>query len=208
MVDGAHAPGQLDLDLDALGADFYTANCHKWLCAPKGSGLLYARPEAQRLLKPLVVSWGWENEKPGPSQFQDLYRWTGTDDPSAYLAVPAALAFQELYDWKSVRWRCHELASRTRARIHALSGMEPICPDSPEWFGQMVTARLPDGVNVAEVGKALWEQHRIEAPVFLRDGRAFARVSFQAYNSEADADRLVAALETLLPQTRRHMGPA
>jgi isopenicillin-N epimerase len=170
--------------------------------------LLYARPEAQRLLKPLVVSWGWENEKPGPSRFQDLYRWTGTDDPSAYLAVPAAIAFQELYDWKSVRWRCHELASRTRARIHALSGMEPICPDSPAWFGQMVTARLPDDVNVAEVSKALWEQYRIEAPVFVRDGRAFTRVSFQAYNSEADADRLVAALETLLLRARCHVAPA
>jgi isopenicillin-N epimerase len=150
------------------------------------------------MLKPLVVSWGWESEKPGSSLFQDLYRWAGTEDPSAYLAVPAAIEVQERYDWRAVRHRCHDLASRTRTRIHALTGMEPICPDSSDWFGQMVTARLPDDLNVAEVGKALWEQHAIEAPVFRRDDRAYTRISFQAYNSEADADRLLAALEALL----------
>ena len=76
VVDGAHAPGQIDLALDALGVDFYTGNLHKWLCAPKGSGFLYARPERQSLLRPLAVSWGWEAERPGPSPFQDYFEWT------------------------------------------------------------------------------------------------------------------------------------
>jgi len=198
VVDGAHAPGQLDLQLDRLGADFYTANCHKWLCAPKGSGLLYARPDVQPLLQPLVVSWGWESDTPGASAFQDLFRWTGTDDPSAYLTVPAAIAFQQQHDWATVRRRCHALASSTRARIHALTGLETLCPDSPHWFGQMVTARLPDGPNVTALSEALREAYAIEAPVFRRDGGAYIRVSFQAYNSEADADRLIGALEALL----------
>jgi isopenicillin-N epimerase len=127
-----------------------------------------------------------------------MYRWTGTDDPSAYLSVPAAIEFQEQHDWGAVRLRCHGLASRTRARIHALTGLEPLCPDSPAWFGQMVTARLPDDADVAALGGALRERYAVEVPVFQREGRALIRVSFQAYNDASDADRLVAALEALL----------
>jgi isopenicillin-N epimerase len=98
LIDGAHAPGQIDLALDQLGADFYTGNCHKWLCAPKSAGFLYARPERQALLHPLVVSWGWESLNPGVSPFIDYFEWRGTHDPAAYLSVPAAIAFQAQYD--------------------------------------------------------------------------------------------------------------
>jgi isopenicillin-N epimerase len=202
MIDGAHAPGQIELALDALGADFYTANCHKWLCAPKGSGFLYARPEVQSLLTPLVVGWGWESDTPGPSRFQDYFRWGGTDDPSAYLAVPAAVEFQQAHDWPAIRRSCHALASETRARLNALTGLEPICPDSPDWFGQMVSVRLPVGTNAAETSRRLWEEHHIEAPLSRLDGDLFVRISFQAYNSRADADALLGALQALLPLTR------
>ncbi|MHB8648106.1 MAG: aminotransferase class V-fold PLP-dependent enzyme, partial [Thermomicrobiales bacterium] len=99
VVDGAHAPGQIDLDLDDLGADFYGGNCHKWLCAPKGSGFLFARPERQPLLEPLIISWGYQADVPGPSLFLDHFERTGTHDPAAYLSVPAAIAFQREYDW-------------------------------------------------------------------------------------------------------------
>ena len=115
VVDGAHAPGQLDLDLDALGADVYAGNCHKWLCAPKGSGFLYARPEAQRLIEPAIVSWDWLDD----AAFADLHRWQGTRDPSAYLAVPAAIAFQAEHDWPAVRERCHALLVVARAAVRA-----------------------------------------------------------------------------------------
>jgi len=146
VVDGAHAPGQILLDLDALGADFYIGNCHKWLCAPKGAAFLYARPEQQALLQPLIVSWGWDSLTPSSSTFQDYFGWLGTDDPAAYLSVPSAISFQREHNWDAVRVACHELAGLARQQITALVGTEPICPDSPNWWGQMCTIplSLPD----------------------------------------------------------------
>lgn len=200
VVDGAHAPGQIDLALDALGADFYTGNLHKWLCAPKGSGFLYARPERQRLLRPLAVSWGWEAERPGPSLFQDYFEWTGTDDPAAYLSVPAAIAFQEEHDWPAVRAACHALAATARERIAALTGLPQISPDTPDWWMQMCAALLPLRADVPreELHLRLWEEHGVEVPITDWQGQRIVRVSIQAYNSPADVDRLFAGLAALL----------
>jgi isopenicillin-N epimerase len=135
VIDGAHAPGQIPLDLTALGADFYSGNCHKWLCAPKGSAFLYARREMQHLVEPLVVSWGWNPDrgagfaacpdnpqagKPVP-HFIDEQEWQGTRDIAAYLSVPAAIQFQNEHDWPHVRAECHELLQETRQRIEEMS---------------------------------------------------------------------------------------
>src|SRR5438046_1645104 len=98
VVDGAHAVAQVDLELDAIGADFYAGNCHKWLSAPKGAGFLYARPECQDLIEPLIISWGYKAADPGPSLFLDHFERLGTGDPAAYLSVPAAIAFQREHD--------------------------------------------------------------------------------------------------------------
>lgn len=196
VIDGAHAPGQIDLDIDALHADFYTGNCHKWLCAPVGAGFLYARPDRQPLLHPLVVSWGWQARNPGPSPFQDFFEWTGTADPSAYLSVPDAIAFQAQYDWPQVRAACHALAAQARQRIAALTGLEHICPDSPEWWGQMCSVPLPLSERAAAeaLKRDLWETYQVEAPIVEWQDRFFVRVSIQAYNSPADVDRLVDGL--------------
>ncbi len=185
IVDGAHAPGQIALDLGALDADVYVGNCHKWLCAPKGAAFLYARPEVQDAIEPLVVSWDWLDDAP----FADRHRWQGTRDPSALLAVPAAIAFQAEYDWPAVRQRCNALLTRFRDGC----GLEPLA----ETYVQMLGFRLPvdDG---AAFKAALYERHRIEVPVVeTRDGWAM-RVSIQGYNDEADVDRLLAALGELL----------
>ena len=107
LVDGAHAPGQIPLDLQELGVDLYSGNCHKWLMAPKGSAFLYARQEMQDMLEPLVVSWGWETDRPGPSRFVDYHEWQGTRDISPFLAVPAAIQFFEDNDWPRVQTRGH-----------------------------------------------------------------------------------------------------
>jgi len=198
IVDGAHAPGQIPLNLATLGADVYAAACHKWLCAPKGSAFLYVRPEVQGILEPLVVSWGWESERPSGSQFVDHHEWQGTRDLAAFLSVPAAIEFQAQHDWEAVRQRCRALASQTRQRLNALTGLDPICPDSAEWFVQMFAARLPD-VDLDRLKERLYDEFRIEVPLFKWNGQPLIRVSFQAYNSQADADALVDALTQLLP---------
>lgn len=196
VVDGAHAPGHVPLHLDTLGADFYVGNCHKWLCAPKGAGFLYARPERQALLQPLIVSWGWESLTPGVSSFQDFFGWTGTADPAAYLSVPAAIAFQREYDWESVRLACHELVTVARQQIHALIGGEPLSSDSPHWWGQMCAMPLPDG-DALTLQRRLREEWNIEIPVTLWRQRRLLRISIQGYNSPADVERLVSAVRSI-----------
>ena len=198
IVDGAHAPGQIQLDLNVIGADLYAGACHKWLCAPKGAGFLFARRSIQSRLAPLVVSWGYESEKPGPSQFIDYHEWQGTRDLSAFLSVPAAIEFQALHDWRAVRRRCHALASQTRARINTLTDLPAICPDSPEWYGQMFVALLPAGIDTDDLKARLYEEYRIEVPLHRWNNQPLIRVSFQVYNDTADTDALLMALRELL----------
>jgi isopenicillin-N epimerase len=202
LVDGAHAPGQLDLDLAALGADFYAGNCHKWLCAPKGAGFLHARRELQPMLRPLIVSWGWESLTPGVSPFVDYFEWVGTADPAAVLSVPAAIAWQAAHDWPAVRAACRALLVEARERVAALTGEPPICPESPDWFVQLAALPLPP-CDAARLKARLWDEHRVEVPVIDWGGRQFVRVSIQAYNTPADVERLVEGLAELLPAVRR-----
>jgi len=181
VVDGAHAPGQIDLDLDGLGADIYAGNCHKWLCAPKGSGFLYARAEVQRLIDPTIVSWDWLDD----ASFPDLHRWQGTRDPSAYLAVPAAIAFQAENGWPAVRERCHAL----------LASLElPFAPLT-DAFVQMRGYRVehPDPPSLKQ---RLYDEHRIEVPIFETRAGWVMRVSVQAYNDETDLAALSRAVES------------
>jgi isopenicillin-N epimerase len=200
IIDGAHAPGQLPLDLTKLGADLYTGACHKWLCAPKGAAFLYARREVQDRLLPLVISWGWEAEEPSDSRFIDHHEWQGTRDIAAFLSVPAAIRFQQEHHWNTVRRQCHETASKTRARINALTGFEALCPDSQDWFIQMFTARLPE-LDCEALQKQLYDEYKIEVATHRWNDHPLIRVSFQAYNDEEDADSLLYALRKLLPES-------
>jgi isopenicillin-N epimerase len=200
VIDGAHAPGQIDLALDELGVDFYTGNCHKWLCAPKSAGFLYARPPLQHLLHPLVVSWGWESQNPGVSPFIDYFEWRGTHDPAAYLSVPAAIEFQTQRDWPAVRAACHALLLQASQRIAALAGLPQISPDTTEWWSQMRTIPLPP-CNLSALKDRLWDGYQIEVPMVGWGGGHYLRVSIQCYNGPADVDRLVEALGRLLPET-------
>lgn len=198
VIDGAHVPGQMDLALDTLGADFYTGNLHKWLCAPKGAAFLYARPEVQHLVQPLIVSWGWQSDSPGPSPFIDWQQWTGTRDISAFLAVPDAIDFQAAHNWPALRERCHILASALRQRISAITGLEALYPDSPQWYRQMGTVQLPSYVDINDLKIKLYDEFKIEVPLIEWDGRKLIRFSLQAYNSEDDVVALEKALKILL----------
>jgi isopenicillin-N epimerase len=149
IIDGAHALGQIPVNLETLGADFYIGNLHKWMCGPKGSAFLHARREVQSLLEPLVISWGWNPEERtgSPSEdcqsFAGVHEWQGTCDPAAYLAVAAAIRFQAEHDWPSVQRECHELLRRARPAITSLTNLPAICPDSAEWYAQMAAFPLP-----------------------------------------------------------------
>jgi isopenicillin-N epimerase len=204
IVDGAHALGQIPLDLNVsmpsgLGADFYVSNAHKWLCAPKGSAFLYARPEVQHLVEPLIVSWGYQAQTPGPSRFIDEQEWTGTRDPAAFLTVPEAIDFLERHHWDEVRLRCHTLAQQARERICELTGLAPLSPDSADWYMQMVTVPLPP-CDPLQLKRRLLGEFQIEVPVVVWQDNPYLRISIQAYNALGDIDRLVAALRKLLGQ--------
>lgn len=195
VIDGAHAPGQIPLDLTAIGADIYSGNNHKWLCAPKGSGFLYVRPEHHEWVEAGTVSWGWAGE----STFIDRNQYQGTRDVAAYLATPAAIHYQAQHDWPAVRARCHALARQARRRIGDAFGQAPYTPDEPDvWFGQMVACPLPD-VDITVAKTRLYDEFRVEVPFGRWNDRASVRVSFQYYNCESDLDQLIDGLAAVLP---------
>lgn len=203
IVDGAHAPGQIALDLQVLGADIYTGACHKWLMAPKGAAFLYVRPELQHWMDPLVVSWGYESEHPSGSQFIDYHEWQGTRDLAAFLSVPAAIEFQETYQWPLVRAACHNLASQTRQQLNQLTGFDALSPDSPEWFAQMFSAWLPEDIDVVSLKNQLYDEYGIEVPILAWNRKKLIRVSIQGYNTKADCEALLQALSQLLPHPEK-----
>jgi isopenicillin-N epimerase len=191
VIDGAHVPGHLPLDLRELDPDYYAGNCHKWLGAPKGAGFLYVRRELQRDVHPLLISWGYADDEP---TFVGRHQKQGTRDPSAYLSVPAAIEWQASHDWHEVRARCHELARRAAGEL----GLSPVVPDMRHGrYGQMVSLELPEDAP-DDLQRRLFDEHRIEIPVFDRETPRLIRASFQGYNDEADLERLKAALATLL----------
>lgn len=206
VIDGAHAIGQIPVDLDASGVDLYSGNSHKWLCAPKGSGILYARPEHHVWLQSPIVSWGWIQESDrflGDRQFVSRNQFQGTRDIAAFLATPSAIAYQMERDWDTVRDRCQDLVVEARDRIAALSGLPQIAPAPAPgdyaWFRQMAIAPLPVDINGKELKRRLYDDYRIEIPVTQVGDRHYIRFSFQGYNGRDDLEALLSALEHLLP---------
>jgi isopenicillin-N epimerase len=186
VVDGAHAPAQVALDLGALGADIYTGNCHKWLCAPKGSGFIWASQDHQEWLEAPIVSWGWE----GGGDFLSRIEKQGTRDPAAYLATPAAIAFVSEHDEPKL---CHDLAVVARREIARVLGVEPTAPDE-HYVGRMAAVPLAAGVDGDALQRRLYEEDRIEVPIV----NGLLRVSFAMYNDRSDLDRLLTALQRIL----------
>ena len=187
VIDGAHAPGHVPLDLEQLGADFYAGNCHKWLCAPKGAGFLYVRPERQPLVEPLVIGWGYD-----ASAFALAHDWESTFDPAAYLAVPAAIAFVREHGRDD---ECRELL-RLGVQQFAEAGFETIAPGQPL---QMAAFQLPT-CDPDEVQRRLLEEFGVEVPVRAWNGRHLIRVSIAPYNEQSDLDLLVEALAKVIAE--------
>jgi len=209
LVDGAHAPGMLSLDLRALGAAYYTANCHKWLCAPKGSAFLHVRRDRQLQLRPLVISHGAATPRADRSRFRQEMDWTGTQDPSPYLSVPAAIRFlQQLLPGGLPALMTHNRELMLRARAALLQELGIAAPAPTDLLGSMVTVPLPRAALRSVQAPALeplqddlFQLYRVEAPVFRwpSAGALHLRITAQAYNSWHDYERLLAALRALLP---------
>ena len=201
VIDAAHSPGQIPVDLQQLGADVVFGNCHKWMMSPKGVAFLYVRRDVQHLVEPLIVSWGYQptQETTTGSRFVDLLQWTGTKDPVAALTVPAAIHFMEEHNWDEVRLQCHDLLCDAILRVCDLTGLSPLYPLDSGFYSQMGVAPLPPS-NVPVLKKRLYEDYHIEIPVVEWKGRHLLRISIQGYNSQQDVDALVDALRILLPQ--------
>jgi len=196
IVDGAHVPGHINLDLMKIGCDYYTGACHKWLCAPKGSSFLYVRKELQNEMIPQTISWGEEGEDPGPTKLLQDFQWQGTRDMSAFLAIPSAIKFVEKNSWKKRQEYCREIILDVSNKLNELLKTEPNFLGE-QWVGQMVSHPLPS--NVPETLKLdLWNKFGIEVPIFEWDNNKYIRISFHCYNKKEDIDKLFHALKKLL----------
>jgi isopenicillin-N epimerase len=216
LVDGAHAPGMVPLNLATLGATYYSGNCHKWLCAPKGSAFLWVRRDRQADVRPLTISHGANRPKPGRSRFRVEFDWTGTSDPTAWLTVPKAIAYVGALlpgGWPAVMARNRALALEARRPLCAAAGTALPCPD--DMIGSLASVILPDGPP-AEIGwrrpdplqRRLFEAWGIEVPVMSWPAppRRLVRVSAQLYNTDDDVARLAAALAKELAAEREAAG--
>ncbi|MGH7199606.1 MAG: aminotransferase class V-fold PLP-dependent enzyme, partial [Planctomycetaceae bacterium] len=141
-IDGPHALAMRPVNVERLGCDFYAASCHKWLCGPFGSGFLYVSKRWQAHMRPTTISWGG-SVSGRPASWKDEFTWPGTRDPAAYLALTAAIEFLEDYGLDRFRDQTHRLARYARARITELTGLEPLVPDSLDWYGSMIALPLP-----------------------------------------------------------------
>jgi isopenicillin-N epimerase len=206
VIDGAHAPAMVPLNLRELGCDFYAANCHKWLLAPTGSGFLYLGPGNEDRLQPLQVSWGWRADRARPDERDEFgstprlraLEFEGTRDPCPWLAVPEALDFQEGLGWGRIRRHNGALAGLVRARLGRIAGLSPATPAHPELHGFMTAFRLPERTEPAPLRCGLWEGPRIEVPIIERPEGPLIRVSTHFYNTEEEIARLADALPGLL----------
>ena len=193
IVDGAHVPGHIPLNLQELQADIYTGACHKWMMTPKGCSFLFAKKEIQNDFDPLVISWGYEAEFPGKSNFLDYHQLQGTRDYSAFLTIPAAIDYMQQNNWWEVSNKAKELILKNYPVLCALFDAQPICPVSSEFLGQMCSVPLPTKQPL-ELKRLLFETYKIEIPVFQLREHVFMRLSAQAYVSQEDINYLIEAL--------------
>ena len=202
IIDGAHAPGQIPVDLGEIDPDFYIGNCHKWMLSPKGAGFLYTRRALQDLIEPLVVSWGWgtNSSYTTGSRYLDSLEWWGTNDPSAYLSVPTALQFMQENKWDKVQRKCHRLLGDAIQSITKLTGLPSVYSEDSLPFSQMAIVPLPSLTDISNFQSQLYQQYRIEVPCIQWNEEHFIRISVQGYNTMSDLDRFLTALSELLPQ--------
>ncbi len=215
LIDGAHAPGQLELDLEQIGASWYVGNAHKWLAAAKGSALLHVAAQRQGEIEPLTISHGSDHHIAGYTPFEDAFAWTGTRDPAPWLAIPAALAtLDSLHPsgLTAVRAINNLRAGELRQALLGFDGTVPVAPpclhdhmvaiDLTGWLPQPLSgAELAD--TAAAVKDWLYRKHRIQIPLIAWQSRLLLRASVHFHVRDSDLERLVAAMPGLREQLQQ-----
>jgi len=197
IIDGAHVPGQLDLNIQELNPDFYTGALHKWMLAPKGVSFLYVKKTFQNSIDPLVVSWGYESESPSDSQFLDYHQHQGTRDISAFLTIPKAIEFLRVNNWEERAASCRKLIRDNYNKFCELLNSKPICPLTSEFLVQMCSIPIRT-TKPLELKETLFHKYKIEIPVMKLEDKFFLRIAINGYNSQQDLEILQEALEDII----------
>lgn len=196
IIDGAHIPGHIPLNLAEIKADFYTGTLHKWLLGPKGSTFLFVNKDFQNRIEPLVISWGYEAANPTKSKFLEENEMQGTRDISAFLTVPAIMKFFEENDMAKRTAACRKIILEQYPEFCGLLNAKPLCPVSEEFLGQMCSIPIKTD-NPVQLKEKLCNDYKIEIPVMQRENESYLRISYQVYNSPDDLEYLKETIKKL-----------
>lgn len=199
-VDGAHAPGQLPVDLQKLNADIYTGACHKWMMTPKGCSFLYVRREWQPMFDPLVVSWGYNALFPSTSRFLDYHQMQGTRDFSAFLTVPHAIQFMKENNWEEVGAHYRKMTQDNAAELCKVLNAEPIAPVNDDFTLQMYSAEIKTA-QPEKLHQYFFDEYRIEIPVMRQENKVYLRYSLNAFNTQEDLNKLFDSIRKIKATT-------
>ena len=200
FVDGAHAPGQIPLNLQDSPFDMYTGACHKWMMTPKGSSFLYVKKEYQHMIDPLVVSWGYNALVPSQSTFLDYHQMNGTRDYSAFLTIPAAIEFMQEHNWPQVAEDCRKLVQHNAPAFCELLGCSPLAPINDDFILQLFSAEIKTTAS-EKLHRHFFDNYKIEIPVMRHGDKVYLRYSINAFNGQQDLDVLFAAIKEIKGKT-------
>jgi len=195
IIDGAHAPAQINLDISDINPDIYVGACHKWMCSPKGVSFLFSKKEYQNKIDPLVISWGYEPDKINNNQFIDYHQWQGTRDMSAFLTIPETINFLEKNNWREVTKECYKINLWAKKEINSLLNEEELSTD--EFNGQMCSFYYKSKKDLNDFNIKFYLKYKIQLPFIEWNDKTLFRISIQAYNSKNDINFLLNALDDL-----------
>lgn len=200
IIDGAHVPGHIPLDILDIDPDIYTGACHKWMLTPKGNSFLYVKREIQESIDPLIISWGYKSTTPSHSKFLDYHEFCGTRDFSAFLTTPVAINFLKEYNWENEKEKCRSLLKYYYPIIAKQLNSITLAPLDDSFLGQM--SSIPIKTNKPTLLKeTLFDNYKIEIPIITVPEGTYLRVSFQAYNDEKEIEILLDALKDIKQKT-------
>jgi len=200
FVDGAHAPGQIPLNMQDSNFDIYTGACHKWMMTPKGSSFLYVKKEYQYMVDPLVISWGYKALFPSSSQFIDYHQTNGTRDYSAFLTIPTVIEFMNEHNWEQVAADCRQLVKANTVAFCELLGTTALAPLTDDFILQLFSAEIKTQ-EPEKLYQHFFDKYKIEIPVMRHGDKVYLRYSINVFNNQQDMDRLFEAIKEIKKET-------